>query len=243
MYWKPIYNLLEGMDMELLLVNARHIKAVPGRKTDVKDAEWIADLLRHGLLQRSFVPDRAHRELKELVRYRQKLVREKAAESNRMQKVLEGANIKLGSVATDILGKSGREMLKAIMTGEEDVVLLANMARGSMRRKTEELQRSLKGLLSDHQRNILAFQMKHVEFLDSQIEALSQQIEERMRPFERALVAIDEIPGIGRRTAEHILAETGVDMSRFPTARHFASWAGICPGNNESCLLYTSRCV
>ena len=159
---------------------------------------------------------------------------ERAAESNRIQKVLEGANIKLGSVATDILGKSGREMLQAIIGGEEDPEVLSAMAKGSMKLKSDEMCRALKGLLSDHQRQMLAFQMRHVGFLDAEIAALSREIKEIMRPFKKALVAIDEIPGIGERTAEQILAETGMDMSRFPTAGHFASWAGFCPGNNES---------
>jgi len=233
-YWKPVYNLLEGLEMEIILTNARHMKAVPGRKTDVKDAEWIADLLRHGLLRGSYVPNRESRELREVVRYRQKLVRERAAESNRIQKVLEGANIKLGSVATDILGKSGREMLGSIIKGTDDPAELAGMARGKMKSKREELEKALKGLIGEHQRKLLSVQMKHVEFLDEQIAGLSEEIKERMRPFEKALVAIDEIPGIGIRTAEQIIAEIGVDMSRFPTAEHLASWAGLCPGNDES---------
>ena len=233
-YWKPAYNLLEGLEMELLLVNARHMKAVPGRKTDVKDSEWIADLLRHGLLRGSYVPNRESRELRELVRYRQKLVRERAAESNRIQKVLEGANVKLGSVATDILGKSGRDMLASIIKGTDDPAELAGMARGKMKSKREELERALKGLVGEHQRKLLSIQMRHVEFLDEEIVVLSEEIKERMHPFEKALVAIDEIPGIGIRTAEQIVAEIGVDMSRFPTAEHLASWAGICPGNDES---------
>ncbi len=233
-YWKPIYNLLEGLEMELLLVNAKHMKAVPGRKTDVKDAEWIAELLRHGLLSGSYVPNRESRELRELVRYRQKLVQERASESNRIQKVLEGANIKLASVAKDILGKSGREMLESIIKGTEDSVELAAMARGKMKSKREELEKALKGLVGEHQRKLLSIQMRHVKFLDEEVAALSEEIKERMRPFEKALAAIDEIPGIGLRTAEQIIAEIGVDMSRFPTADHLASWAGVCPGNNES---------
>ncbi|GFP25808.1 hypothetical protein HKBW3S43_01554 [Candidatus Hakubella thermalkaliphila] len=233
-YWKPVYNLLEGLGMDLLVVNARHIKAVPGRKTDVADAEWIADLLRHGLLRGSFIPDKEQRELRELVRYRQSLIRERVAEANRIQKVLEGANIKLGSVASDILGKSGRSMLKAIISGTDDPSLLAAMAKGRLKNKTAELKRALRGLLDQHQRKLLATQMRHIEFLDQEIEDLSEEIKKRMHPFEEAIALVDEIPGIGRRVAEQVLAETGLNMERFPTDAHIASWAGVAPGNNES---------
>jgi transposase len=233
-YWKPVYNLLEGLGMDLLVVNARHIKAVPGRKTDVADAEWIADLLRHGLLRGSFIPDKDQRELRELVRYRQSLIRERAAEANRIQKVLEGANIKLGSVASDILGKSGRSMLKAIISGTDDSSLLAAMAKGRLKNKTAELKRALQGLLNQHQRMLLATQMRHIQFLDQEIENLSEEIKKRMHPFEEAIERVDEIPGVGRRVAEQVLAETGLNMERFPTDAHIASWAGVAPGNNES---------
>ncbi|GFP30325.1 hypothetical protein HKBW3S44_00240 [Candidatus Hakubella thermalkaliphila] len=233
-YWKPVSNLLEGLEMDLLVVNARHIKAVPGRKTDVADAEWIADLLRHGLLRGSFIPDKEQRELRELVRYRQSLIRERVAEANRIQKVLEGANIKLGSVASDILGKSGRSMLKAIISGTDDPSLLAAMTKGRLKNKTAELKRALRGLLDQHQRKLLAPQMRHIEFLDQEIEDLSEEIKKRMHPFEEAIALVDEIPGIGRRVAEQVLAETGLNMERFPTDAHIASWAGVAPGNNES---------
>ncbi len=233
-YWKPVYNILEPSGMKLLVVNAQHIKAVPGRKTDVKDAEWIADLLRHGLVSGSYIPDRAQRELRELVRYRRSLMQERAREVNRIQKVLEGANIKLGDVATDILGKSGRAMLQAIVEGKVDPKLLASMAKGKLRNKRDELEQALHGLLGPHQRMLLARQLRHVEFLEEEIEGLNQEIEERMRPFEPQIKALDKIPGVGRRVAEQILAETGTDMNRFPSAAHLASWAGICPGNNES---------
>jgi len=232
-YWKPIYNLLEG-DFELLLVNAKHIKLVPGRKTDVKDCEWIADLLRHGLLKGSFVPDRPQRELRELTRYRTSLVRERSAEVNRLQKTLEGANIKLTSVATDIMGRSGREMLEALVAGSSDVAAVAQLAKGRMRDKIQDLERALSGRFQGHQRFMVAQQLAHIDFLDEIIERLNAEVKERMRPFEEELSRLAEIPGVGRRTAEIIVAEISVDMSRFPTDRHIASWAGMCPGNNES---------
>lgn len=232
-YWKPIYNLLEGQ-FELLLANAAHIKAVPGRKTDVRDCEWIADLLRHGLLPTSFVPERPQRELRELTRYRTQLVRERASEVNRMQKTLEGANIKLSSVATDITGISARQMLQALIEGEIDTQVMAEMAKGRMREKIPQLQAALKGRFGAHQRFMVAHQLGHIDFLDGAIEELNQEIVERMRPFEWALELLVTIPGVGQRTAQVMVAEIGVEMKRFPTSRHLTSWAGMCPGNNES---------
>lgn len=232
-YWKPIYNLLEAT-FTPLLVNARHIKTVPGRKTDVKDCEWIADLLRHGLLRGSFVPERPQRELRELGRYRTTLVRERSAEVSRLQKTLEGANIKLASVATDIMGKSGRQMLEALMEGSTDTCAMAQLAKGKLRAKIPQLERALRGCSGAHQRFLIAQQLAHIDFLEETIERLSAEIAERMRPFEEALERLETIPGVGRRTAEAILAEIGADMSRFPTYRHLASWAGMCPGNNQS---------
>jgi transposase len=232
-YWKPIYNLLEGQ-FELLLVNAAHIKAVPGRKTDVRDCEWIADLLRHGLLQSSFVPDQPQRELRELTRYRTQLIRERASEVNRIQKTLEGANIKLASVATDITGVSGRQILSALIGGETDTQLMAQLAKGRMREKIPQLEAALKGKFGGHQRFMLAHQLAHIDFMDASIEELNQEIQERMAPFRWALDLLVTIRGVGQRTAEVIVAEIGVDMERFPTSRHLASWAGMCPGNHES---------
>jgi transposase len=232
-YWKPLWNLLEGR-FALLLVNAQHIKQVPGRKTDVRDCEWLADLLRHGLLKPSFVPDRPQRELRELTRYRTSLLRERAAEANRLQKTLEGANIKLGSVASDVLGASGRAMLAALIAGETDGGRLADLAQRQLREKRPQLERALTGRMGAHQRFLLAQQLAHIEFLEAAIAQVSAEIAERLRPAEEAVDRLDAIPGVGRRTAETLVAEVGTDMTRFPSARHLASWAGICPGNHES---------
>jgi transposase len=232
-YWKPIYNVLEER-YDLLLVNAQHLKAVPGRKTDVKDAEWIADLLRHGLLKPSFVPDREQRELRELVRYRTSLVQERTAAANRLQKVLEGANVKLASVASNILGRSGREMLEALVAGETNTAVMAELARGRMRDKRPTLERALAGRFGAHQRFLVAEVLAHIDFLDETIERLSGEIGQRERPFEVVLERLDTIPGVGRRTAEIIVAEVGPNVQRFPSAGHLASWAGLCPGQDES---------
>jgi transposase len=232
-YWKPIWNLLEDR-FTLLLVNARHVKAVPGRKTDIRDCEWLADLLRHGLLTGSFVPDRPQRELRELTRYRTSLVRERTAEANRLQKTLEGANIKLASVATDILGKSGREMLAALVGGETDGAELAQLAHGRLREKLPQLEQALVGCFGPHQRFLVAQQLAHIDFLDETIARVSGEIAERVRPDEEAITRLDTIPGVGRSVAETLVAEIGTDLTRFPTAKHLASWAGLCPGNHES---------
>jgi transposase len=232
-YWKPVWNLLEE-EFELLLVNARHVKAVPGRKTDAKDCEWLADLLRHGLLRASFVPHRPQRELRELTRYRTSLIQERSAEVNRLQKTLEGANIKLGAVATDIMGLSSRQMLAALAGGETDAAVMAQLAQGRLRDKLPELERALAGRVGPHQRFLLARQLAHIDFLDAAIADVSAEIAQRLQPCVDALERLATIPGIGRRTAEVLVAEIGTDMSRFPTGAHLASWAGMCPGNDES---------
>lgn len=232
-FWKPVYNLLED-EFTVWVVNAHHAKALPGRKTDVKDAEWIADLLRHGLLRPSFIPDRPQRELRELIRYRRGLIQQRAQVVNRVQKVLEGANIKLSSVATDVMGASGRAILTALTEGENDPRKLAELAKGRLRDKTAELEEALQGMVGHHQRLLLRSQLRHLTFLDEEIAGLDEEVAKRMHPFEQALAAVDTIPGVGRRTAEVIVAEVGTDMSRFPTAKHLASWAGVCPGNNRS---------
>ena len=233
-FWKPMYNLLEDQGFELLVVNAKHIKAAPGCETDVKDAEWIAELLRHGLLRGSYIPDRSQRELRELVRYGKSLIRERASEANRVQKALEGANIKLSAVATDVLGVSGRAILNELVAGRKDPEVLASLAKGRLREKKEELEKALEGVVGRRLRFMLAIQLGHIDSLDESIERLSQEIEARMRPFEEALHRLQTIPGVGRRTAELMATELGTEMSGFPTHRHLASWAGLCPGNNES---------
>jgi transposase len=232
-YWKPVWNLLEG-NFEMLLVNAQHIKRVPGRKTDVKDCEWIAQLLQHGLLQGSFVPDREQRELRELTRYRTSLLRDRAREVNRLQKVLEGANIKLAAVVSDITGRSGRDILKALVEGTTDPESLAQLARGVLRKKIPQLEQALLGSFNPHQSFLIAEQLAHLDFLDESIQRVSQEIEERMLPLAEELALLDEVPGISKRAAEVLIAELGTDMGRFPTHKHVASWAGMCPGNHES---------
>jgi transposase len=233
-YWKPIFNLLEETGMQVMVVNAAHIKAVPGRKTDVCDAQWIADLLRHGLLRASFIPGREQRELRELVRYRRSVIQERSREVARLHKVLEGANIKVQAVASSVMGASCQAMLKALVDGCEDPEKLAELALGRLRKKRDELVRALEGIMGAHQRFLLEEQLRHIEELNARVERLSSEIARRMLPFEHVLVAIDEIPGIARTGAEEIIAETGVDMSRFPSEEHFASWAKVCPGNNET---------
>jgi transposase len=233
-YWKPVYNLLEATGMRPIVGNAAHLKAVPGRKTDVKDAEWLCDLHRHGLVKPSFIPARAQRELRELARYRSTVVAERAAEANRIAKVLEGGNIKLASVVTDILGASSRDMLAALARGVEDPEVLAKMARGRLESKHEELVAALRGRMTDHQREMLQMQLAHVKFLDEQIARLDAKVAERLAPFEPEIERLDGIPGVSQRTAEVILAEVGTDMAQYPSADHLISWAGMCPGNNQS---------
>jgi transposase len=237
-YWRPVFNILEGQ-MEVILVNARHVKAVPGRKTDVKDCEWLADLLRHGLLKASFIPPLEIRELRELTRYRRTLVREQAAVANRVQRIIESGNIKLAQVATDALGVSGRQMLRALAKGESDGTKLAELARGRLRGKKSELRRALQGRLTAAQRFVLHELLDRYDELAAALFRVNEQIKGEVAqgpdPFVReALQLLQTIPGVGERVAEAIVSEIGVDMSRFPTDAHLASWAGMCPGNNES---------
>lgn len=232
-YWKPVYNLLEDA-FSLLLVNAREAKNVPGRKSDVKDAEWIADLFRHGLLRPSFVPGREERELRELTRYRQSLVEERTAEVNRLQKVLEGANIKLASVASNVMGKAARTMLDALINGEHDSAVLARLSGGRLRASDDELERALMGSVHPHQRFLLKQQLRHIKDLDDVIAEVSKEVAMREAPFLSAKRNLMSIPGIGERIAEVILSEVGPEVDRFPTADHFSSWAGLSPGLNES---------
>jgi transposase len=244
-YWKPIYNLLEGQ-FELLLCNAQHIKQVPGRKTDVKDAEWIAQLLQHGLLRASFVPAPVQRELRDLTRHRSQLVGEKSRVANRIQKILEDANIKLSSVASDVLGKSGRDMINGLITGQDKPEDLAELARRRLRGKIPQLREALRGHVTAHHRFMLKMLMQHLGVLEGLIAQCDEQVAALMQkpvegadggdppPFRDGVTRLMTIPGVDRRLAEVIVAEIGTDMTRFPSADHLCSWAGLCPGHHES---------
>jgi transposase len=232
-YWKPIYNLLEA-NFEIWLLNAQHVKHLPGRKTDIKDSEWIAELMRHGLLRRSFIPPIEQRDLRELVRERTNFVRMRATLHNRVQKVLESANIKLASVASDALGVSGRAMLEALLAGERDVEKLADLAKGKLREKREELKAALQGRLRPQHIFVLRQLLKEIDSLNETVAAFSEQIKAASVEDKEAIDIIESIPGVGRETAERVVAELGTDMSRFPTAGHCAAWAGLAPGQNES---------
>jgi transposase len=258
-YWKPVFNILEE-GFEVILINAQHVKKVPGRKTDASDAEWLAELMLHGLLKASFIPPKPQRELRELTRYRTTVVRERARIVNRVEKLLESTNIKLSSVVTDVMGVSAKAMLTELAAGATDPHALAELAKGRLRNKMKELEAALTGTVAEHQRFILAQQLGHIDFLDEQIENLSQQIsrhlEQMARPladddeddgagpaatepdqplsWNAAVELLDTIPGVDQRTAEVILAEIGLDMSQFPTADDLASWAGFAPGNHQS---------
>jgi transposase len=231
-YWKPIWYVLEDRAFELKLVNAKHVKMVPGHKTDMADAAWLAELLEHGLLRSSFVPPPAIRELRDLTRYRKRLIQNHTAEQQRVQKTLEDAGIKLDSVASDVFGVSGREMLAALIAGERDPDVLAEMSKGVLRKKIPELREALRGRFRPHHATILKITMAHVTHLEEAIAALDAEVDALMVPFSAARDHLDTITGVGKRAAECIIAEIGVDMTRFPTAGHLASWAGMCPGNN-----------
>jgi transposase len=234
-YWQPLFNMLEG-EFEVLLVNAKHIKFVLGRKTDVQDAQWIAELLQHGLLKASFIPKVEPRELRELVRYRRHLIDERIREVNRVQRVLEDANLKLSWVATDIMGGSGREMLAAIIAGKDDPEALARLAQGRMRNKIAELEQALRGRVRDSHRLLLKLHLEHIDDLNAKLTQLEAEIDRLMRPFDEhdRIARLDTIPGVDQKTAQVIIAELGIDMSRFPSAKHAASWAGLTPGKHES---------
>lgn len=256
-YWKPVYNLLEG-NVEVVLVNAQHVKHVPGRKTDVQDAEWLAELLCYGLLKPSFIPPKPQRDLRDLTRYRRTLVEERVRLVNRGQKVLESANIKLASVATDVLGVSGRRILAALVAGQRDPALLAELAKGRLRSKLPQLRQALTGVVDEHHCFLLAHQLAHIDFLDDEIEAVGQEIAHRLEAmsqptppsptvtsnepdadptaptWQQAVTLLDTAPGVDVKAAEAVLAEMGIDMRQFPSQDHLASWAGVAPGNNQS---------
>ncbi len=240
-YWKPLYNILESAGLDAMVVNAQHMKAVPGRKTDATDAEWIADLLQHGLLKASFIPDKARRELRELVGYRKSLLKEQTAELNRLQKVLEGANIKLSGTVREINGKSGRNFLETLLTGEKiDMAKITEMRRdkliaANLKATDEQLVDDLNGVLSALQKKMMRTMLTHIDELAKHIKDLDDEIDRNMKDEEKVAAAtIQEIPGIGNTSAEAVIAVIGTDMSRFPTDGHISSWAGLCPGNNES---------
>lgn len=232
-YWKPVYAILEGA-FQIVVANAQHVKKVPGRKTDVKDAEWIADLLCHGLLRSSFVPPQPIRELRDLTRYRRKLVESRSAERNRLLKVLETANIKLASVATDVFGTSGRLMLRALIEGKATPQEMADLAKKKLRSKIPQLELALEGKLEEHHRFLLKLQLDRLESVESDLATLEQHIQEKLQPYAAQLALLQEIPGVERTLAAVIIAELGVDMSVFQSVSQLASWAGVCPGNNES---------
>jgi transposase len=232
-YWKPVYAILEGA-FQIVVANAQHVKKVPGRKTDVKDAEWMADLLCHGLLRSSFVPPQPIRELRDFTRYRRKLVESRSAERNRLLKVLETANIKLASVATDVFGTSGRLMLRALIEGKSTPQEMAELAQKRLRSKIPQLELALEGKLEEHHRFLLKLQLDRLERVESDLAALEQRIQEKLQPYAAQLALLQEIPGVERTLAAVIIAELGVDMSVFQSVSQLASWAGVCPGNNES---------
>lgn len=232
-YWKPIFNILES-NFEVLLANAQHLSRVPGRKTDESDAEWIAECMQCGLLKPSFIPPPGQRELRELTRYRTTFVRERASLVNRVQKVLEGANIKLASVASDVVGVSGRAMLAALIEGQASPEEMAELAKGALRAKRDLLAQALEGRVKAHHRFVLTELLCQVDSLDETIARFDGQIEEACRPFEEAIVILDTLPGVARETAQRMAAEMGIDMSRFPTADHLSAWAGAAPGNKQS---------
>jgi len=232
-YWKPVWYVLED-EFELVLCNAAHVKNVPGRKTDASDAQWLCQLLEHGLLRGSFVPPKPIRELRDLTRYRKTLIKERQREANRLHKLLEDAGIKLASVASEVLAVSGRAMVEALIAGEGDPEVLAELARGRLRAKLPALRQALEGHFSRHHARLAAHILAHLDYLDETIETLSSEISEQIAPFAHQVELLDTITGVGQRAAECILAELGADMSRFPSHRHCARWARICPGNNES---------
>lgn len=233
-YWKPIYNVLELLNLDVMVVNAHHMKNVPGRKTDVKDAEWISQLLQHGLLKSSYIPDRAQREIREVVRYRKSLVEERARELNRLEKTLEGANIKLSSFVSNLAGVSSRKLLEQALLEEVNEENIEALMHPHMKATREELLQAMDGVLSSIQKQLVKAILDHIDDMSNRIKHLDDIIDNQMKGYEDAIKKLDEMPGIGKRSAEVIVAEIGIDMDRFLSAAHLASWAGLYPGNNES---------
>ena len=233
-FWKPIYNILELYGLDVMVVNAHHIKNVPGRKTDIKDAEWISDLLRHGLIKASYIPDKEQRELREIVRYRKSLTDERSREINRLQKTLEGANIKLSSFVSEITGVSSRNLLTHAMYGTVTADNIEDLIHPSMLKKKNDLLKAMDGVMSDTQMHLVRAILAHIDDMTRRIDKISKFIDQKMDGYSEEISKLTAIPGIGRVTAENILAEIGTDMDRFPTAQNLASWAGVCPGNNQS---------
>ena len=232
-YWKPVFNILED-SLTVILANARDLKTLPGRKTDVKDSQWIAQLLRCGLIKASFIPPNPIRELRDLTRYRKQLSNDLTSEKNRVQKILQDANIKLSSVATDIFGASGTAMIEALLGGCEDAVVMADLAKGALRNKIGELEQALVGKVTGHHRFMLRASLDHIHYLKGAISSVDQEVDDCMKPFAEERELLMQIPGVKKRAAETLIAEIGVDMSVFPSHSHLASWAGMSPGNNES---------
>ena len=233
-YWKPIYNILELLGIDAMVVNAHHMKNVPGRKTDVKDAEWIADLLQHGLLKASYIPNKEQRELREIVRYRKNLIEERSREINRLEKTLEGANIKLSSFVSDLTGESSRRLIKQALVGEVNEENIGDLIHYSMQDKKSDLLKAMEGVFTPIQKHLVKAILDHIDDMTKRIKDLDDIIDSQIKGYEDAIKKIDELSGIGKRSAEVIVAEMGIDMSRFPTEAHLASWVGLCPGNNES---------
>ncbi|MGH2885868.1 MAG: IS110 family transposase [Solirubrobacteraceae bacterium] len=232
-YWRAVFYLLED-EFECRLYNARHLRHVPGRKSDVQDAEWGCQLVEHGLVRPSFVPERPLRELRDLVRYRKAKIQERTREVQRVEKTLQDAGIKLSSVASEVLGVSARKMLDALISGTHDPAILAELAKGALRKKIPALKEALQGRFTGHHALLVGQMLAQIDFLDETIQTLSERITELTRPFSRELELLDTIPGVDTRAAEMLLAEIGPDMSRFPTEHHLASWAGMCPGQRQS---------
>lgn len=233
-YWRPIYNVLEVLGLEVIIVNASHMKAVPGRKTDMKDAEWISDLLMHGLLKASFVPGKEQRELRDVSRYRKSLVEERAREINRLEKTLEGSNIKLSSVVSDLKGLTARKLINGALEGNINEETIDQMVYGRAKEHMSELLAAMDGVMSKLQKKLVKAILDHVDDMTKRIKEMDDIVNGEMDKYEKAIIDLDDIPGIGKQSAQTILAEIGIDMSRFPTASHLASWAGLSPGNNES---------